>query len=153
MARREWILYLALLISGIVVIRESLHHGLGDVHKPGTGFLPFFSAAALSLVALYCLIKNLFIAASTDAGKAEKFFGQYVANVVIIVVALGVYVLVLPWLGYVLCTFFLFILLFKIGGFRKWSYIVLASLLTVSSSYLLFSSWLSMRFPKGFLGF
>lgn len=153
MAKKEWILYLVMFLIGVVVIIESLHLGLGNAHRPGVGFLPFFTGVGLSSVALLSLTKNFLTAKRENGSEREKFLGPSMLNVVKIVVALAVYVLILPWLGYLLSTFLLFIFLFKVGGFHRWVFILVASFLTVSLSYLLFSSLLNMRFPKGFLGF
>lgn len=153
MANRESVIYIAIFSVGVVFLIESLRLGLGSGRHPGSGFLPFFTGVALSIIALYSLLKSFWVAKRDDNVGVEKFFGQFAFNVGKIVATMIVYVLMLPWLGYVLSTLILFITLFKVGGYRRWALILLYSFLTTSISYLVFSSWLNLRFPKGFLGF
>jgi len=153
MEKKVWVLNLAMFLIGLIFVIESLRLGLGGVHRPGSGFLPFYTGAGLSLVAAFSLFKN-FLATKRekDRNREKKFFGPSVINVVTIVVVLVAYVLILPWLGYLLSTFMLLIFLFRAGGFRKWALTLAAAFLTTSISYLLFGHWLGIRFPKGFVG-
>ncbi len=152
MSQKEWAIDLALLIVGAIITIESLRLGVGEIHHPSAGFLPFFTGAGLSLAAAFALVKNVLI--KRRKGDEEgKVGNQSFVFAAIIIVALGLYVVILPWLGYLVSTFILFLILFKTTGFRKWSFIVLASFLTVLSSYLVFAYGLNMRFPKGLLGF
>jgi len=153
MEKKEWGLNLGMLLIGVLFVIESLRLGLGSIHRPGSGFLPFYTGLGLCLVAFFSLIKNFLTARKGNGKDQEKFFARSVLKVVAIVVALIVYVLIVPWLGYLLSTFMLLLFLFKAGGFRKWALIAVAAFLTISISYLLFSYWLGLRFPKGFLGF
>lgn len=150
MVKKEWILTLAMLFIGVVLIVESLRLGLGGVHRPGAGFLPFYTGLGLSCVALGSLFKTFLETKREKKRECEKLFGRYILTVVTIFVALVVYVLLFPLLGYLISTFLLLIFLFKAGGFRRWIFSSMAAFLTVSLSYLLFCSWLNMRFPKGF---
>lgn len=153
MANKEWVIYAAMLFIGVVFAIESLRLGLGSTHRPRSGFLPFFTCSLLSFITFFSLIKY-FLKARGEKGKDRKeHFGGNVFNLVIILVGLVIYVLVLPLLGYLLSTFVLLIFLFKAGGIRKWTFILLYAFLTTSITYLVFSSWLNLRFPKGSLGF
>ncbi len=153
MVRRQSTINIVLFFIGVVFVIESLRLGLGSARHPGSGFLPFFTGMALSLVALYSLIKNLRVPKRDNDRRVEKFFGRFAFNVGKIVAVMIGYVLIFPWLGYILSTFVLFIILFNVGGFRRWALILLYSFLTTSISYLVFGSLLNLRFPKGFLGF
>lgn len=144
---------LAMLLIGGALVSESLRIGLGGVHRPGAGFLPFYTGLGLSFVATLSLLKNFWAVKKGGEEEREKVFGQSVSNVVVIVFALIGYVLIFRWLGYPISTFLLLIFLFRAGGFRRWTFTLVAAFLTVSLSYLLFCSWLNMRFPIGFLGF
>ncbi len=152
MVHRQSIINIALFFIGVVFLIESLRVGLGSVHHPRSGFLPFFTGVALSIIAFYSVLKNFWAAKREKGRDMEKFFGRFAFNVGKIVAAMIGYVLVLPWLGYMLSTIILFIILFRVGGFRRWALILFCSLLTTTISYLIFSSCLNLRFPKGFLG-
>ena len=138
---------------GVAVLTESLRLGVGSTRQPGIGYFPFLVGVALSVITLCPLLKNLLVAKRDKGREMEKFFGPFALNVGKIVAILFVYVIIFQWLGNILSNFLLFIILFKVGGFRKWAFILLYSFLITSLSYLLFSYCLGLRFPKGFLGF
>ena len=148
-----WALDLALLLTGAVFTFESLKLGLGNIHRPGPGFLPFYVGILLSLVVLFSMIGNLFVPKGKKGRDGEKSSDGSILGVVTVVFALLAYVVILAWVGYLISTFLLLIFLFRAGGFRKWAPILTVAFVTLSASYLFFSSWLNIRFPKGFLGF
>jgi putative tricarboxylic transport membrane protein len=150
MAKREWLVSLALLLVGIACSAEAMRLGLGTVHRPGVGFLPLLVGGCLAITAFYSLIIDIWT--RTKNNTKEKFFAGSWVKVVVVVCCLGVYVLVLPIVGYLLSTFLLFTFLFRTGGVQRWRLALLAALLTASISYLLFGFLLNIRFPKGFLG-
>lgn len=148
----EWILNLAFLLLGVVFAIEALSLGLGTIHRPGPGFLPFYVAAAFSLVTCFPLLRNIFAVKGTRSGDGERLSVASVLNVSTVVAALFGYVLIFAWAGYMISTFLLLMFLFRAGGFRKWSLILTITFVTLSATYLVFSTWLNIRFPKGFLG-
>jgi len=148
----EWTLNLALLLIGVVFAIEALGLGLGTIHRPGPGFLPFYVAIAFGLVTCFPLLRNILAVKGKKGGDGEKLSVGSILNLTTVVVALFGYVLILARAGYLISTFLLLIFLFRAGGFRKWSLILTIAFVTVSASYLVFSTWLNIRFPKGFLG-
>jgi putative tricarboxylic transport membrane protein len=149
-AKKEWLVSLFLLLLGVACSVEALRLGLGTVRRPGVGFLPLLVGGCLSLLAFFSLIIDIW-AAIKDKTRGTFFVGS-IGNVVVVVCCLGVYVVVLPFAGYLLSTFVLFIFLFRTGGFKGWGAAILAAFLTASISYLLFGFLLNIRFPKGFPG-
>lgn len=150
MPRKAWLVPLVLCVVGVASSVEAWRLGLGSVHRPGVGFLPFFVGVSLALLALYSLIIDI---AVLGRDKREgKFFGPFAVRVVLVVCCLGLYVVLLPFAGYPLSTFLLFLFLFKIAGVRRWGATLATSLLTTCASYLIFGYWLGIRFPKGFPG-
>lgn len=153
MGKEEWVVIFAMLLIEVIFIIGSLRLGLGSFRRPGAGFLPFLTGAAFSLVVLFLVIRTFLTTRREREEEGKKSFDRSVLKVFAIVVALTVYVLTVSRLGYLLSTFLLLIFLFKTGGFRKWTSILMTAFITLSISYLLFSHWLNIRFPKGFLGF
>jgi hypothetical protein len=66
-----------------------------------------------------------------------------------VLASLFVYPLLLERLGYLITTLLVLIILFRSMN-NRWSSVLLASVLTVLVSYLLFT-YLGIRFPKGIL--
>lgn len=153
MARNDWAANFALLLLGGAFAIASLKLNFGTVHHPGPGFLPFWTASGLILVASFSLARALVEFQRRKSAGRERLFDRSVLNVIATIVILAAYAVGLEWLGYNLSTFVLLIFLFKGGGFRSWFNILMAACLTTSFSYLVFGFWLNVRFPKGFLGF
>ena len=151
MVRREWTINVVMLLIGVAFVIQSMQLGIGRIQRPGPGLLPLITGGALSLVALFSLVRSLL--APIEDKDCEKFFGERIGNVILILIGLVAYVFLMPWLGYFTGTLMLMAFLFKAGGFRRWSVVFLASVLTTSVTYLVFSYWLKLRFPGGVLGF
>jgi putative tricarboxylic transport membrane protein len=151
MERREWAIHLAILLIGAVFVVESMRLGIGRIQRPGPGMLPLIASSGLGLAALFSLVRSL--RAPCGPMAAEGFFGQNIGSVALILAGLVAYVLLLPWLGYLTGTLILMAFLFRAGGFRHWGGVLFSALLTTVVTYFIFSTWLSLRFPRGILGF
>src|SRR3990170_7689053 len=141
MVRYEWILTLALFLIGAGFTVESLRLGLGSIHRPGIGFLPFYTGLGMSGVALAFFLKTFLAVKRQQEAEREKTDGLFILRVAVIFAALVLYVLLVPVLGFLIGTFLLLIFLFKAGGIRRWMPALLAALVSVWVSYLLFSFW------------
>ncbi|MGZ3568653.1 MAG: tripartite tricarboxylate transporter TctB family protein [Thermodesulfobacteriota bacterium] len=86
----------------------------------------------------YC-IRNL--------GRNPFWKAVYIAG------TLFLYVLLFNWLGFLLGTFLLLLVLFRIVEPYGWKTILLSSVLTIAGTYFFFDILLESRLPKGFLGF
>ncbi len=153
MTKKDWAPDFFLLVLGVAFTFGSLSLSFGSLHQPGPGFLPFYTGAGLSLIALLSLIQSLLRDRSEKTSRSEKTFDPSLLKVTVIVVSMAAYSLILPWSGYFLSTFLLLTLLLKVGGFQRWLHILATAAVTAYLSYVLFGSWLNMRFPRGILGF
>jgi putative tricarboxylic transport membrane protein len=122
---------------------------LGTPSDPGPGFLPFGTGALLGILALVHLLK---VSVVVSNGKNEEFLRQEVKwrSTLVVVLAVLVYALLLPFLGYLIATFILMIVLFSLNDRRKWSLVIPASLLVIGITYLVFHVWLKVQFPPGY---
>ena len=126
--------------------------GIGTLHAPGPGFLPFWGGVVSGIFSIVLLIASLL------KGKAEKnisglWRGVEWYKVLLVLASLFVYAILLPKLGYLIATSALLILLFGIMK-RQRSWIqVMSALVTASLSYLIFYVWLDVQLPRGIFGF
>lgn len=150
MDRREGFLSFAALLIGLIIAIASLTHNVGTLARPGPFLLPLLTALCL-IVTGFCSLIGAFRGSGRDRVSTDKLFDRSLFNVVAAVVAMGVYSLILPWVGYLLSTFLLLVFLFKTAGVRRWINVVLTSFLVTSLSYLLFDYALKLRFPPGIL--
>jgi hypothetical protein len=125
---------------------------LGDFRDPGAGLMPFLIGVVLFLVSLPTVLRPIFklkirneISKKTDSGKIDLL------KVVSVAGSLFAYCLLLQKLGYLITTTLLLLFLLKTASSRKWSFVIIGSLLTVIVTYLGFT-FLGLRFPRGVLG-
>ena len=131
-----------LLGLSLFVLWESLRAGFGTVRQPGSGFLTFcvgLLLAGLSLV----LIKRGF------GVKEQKLLHS--RKVLLALVSLFAYSLLLRKLGFIIATFVLVLVLFRLPQKRRWWVLVGMSALTAGLAYLLFGVVLQVYLPQGIL--
>jgi putative tricarboxylic transport membrane protein len=138
-----------LLLAGVIFF-ESRKLSFGTFRVPHTGFYPKILTGLLLLLALACLVQTLrdkTIKSATEQIPAESWLriGATLATLI------G-FTLVLEWLGFLLSTFFLMILLLRAIEAPKWPKVIVVALLTAALSYGLFGWLLGVPLPVGVLG-
>ncbi len=131
----------------LFVCAASLTHKIGSLHAPGSGFLPFWAGVTLGLLSIVNLARSF-------GGKDDlvSFRGLQMGMVLTVMAGLLAYLLVLERLGFLLATFLLLLLLFKLQK-KSWPFTGLFSLTVALASYTLFQVWLRSQLPKGLWGF
>ncbi len=143
------------LLLGISLCIGSIKLGLGELHNPGPGFMPFLSAAILGLWG--AVLMFLSILKKLDGG--EKSNGRRIwvkenwKSFFFTLSALFGYGLLLEILGFLITTFAFLFFLFKLTEPKSWKIPLAVSGITTILSYLLFSVWLQGAFPKGVFRF
>ncbi len=149
---REQIGGLFWLAVCIFVCRESIKSSIGSVSAPGPGFLPFWSAFALGLFAIFLIIYSS-VKRGLRLNAGDMWRGLQWGKVIAAFCALFIYPLFLSKLGYLIATFALvFFVTCVIDRSRVWRHGV-SSLIVVVTSYVLFNVLLDVKLPKGLLGF
>ncbi len=138
------------LVLSIAVCLESWRLDVGGLHTPGPGFLPFYAAILLGVLALISLIQTL---KKTEGPATEIWGGVRWFKLVFMLAALFIYVLLLNLLGFVLATFLLLLVLFRVIEPYGWKMVLISSLLTITGTYFFFVVLLESRLPRGLLGF
>jgi putative tricarboxylic transport membrane protein len=138
------------LVLSTAVCAESWRLHVGGVHAPGPGFLPFYTAILLGLLALISLLQTL----KESKGPASEIWGgiQF-GKLAILLGTLFLYVFLLDRLGFLLGTFLLLLVLFRIIEPYGWKTVLVSSLLTIAGTYFFFVILLESRLPRGFFGF
>ena len=136
-----------LALAGLAAL-WSLRLEVGSLHSPGAGFLPFYAAILFGALAFVSLLQDL----KDMAGPASEIWGgvrwgRWLA----MVASLFIYVAILDWLGFMMATFLLMLVLFRILEPYRWTTVILFSLLTMGSAYLFFVVLLDSRLPRGSL--
>jgi putative tricarboxylic transport membrane protein len=127
----------------LFVIWESLRAGLGTLKEPGSGFLSFCAGLFLLVLSLVLIYRGWGLRESLQSRSRR---------VVLAVIFLFVYSLVLNTLGFIVATFFLVGILFRLGEPRSWWILLGMSALVTFLAYLVFGVLLHVYFPRGFWG-
>lgn len=110
----------------------------------------------MSVVILICATINLISAIlkrETSIQKDKKIKIKIIIKLVLIIISGGLYIYIMPWLGYFLSTALLMICLIEIqGGIKLWLNVSVGTGFSMFL-YLVFSKILSVLLPHGFLKF
>jgi hypothetical protein len=141
-----------LFFLGIFIILISIPYGLGGLHAPETGFVPFMTGSVLCLLSLFG-----FLSATIRRKQGEKWKsilkGLYWRKPLITMCILLVYSFLLTSLGFVLSTGLLVGFLLRVIIPQKWSVVVAGAILTPLFAYLVFKVLLKTELPIGFFNF
>jgi putative tricarboxylic transport membrane protein len=138
------------LVLSTAVCVESWSLKVGGLHNPGPGFLPFYTAILLGLMALISLLQTL---KESEGSASEIWGGIQFGKLAILLGTLFLYVFLLDRLGFLLGTFLLLLVLFRIVEPYSWKIVLFSSLLTTAATYFFFVILLESRLPRGLWGF
>ncbi len=142
----EIIFNVFLMCLAIYILIGSVQLGFGTLKDPGTGFFPFLGG-------LVILISNIL----TSIAKSKENFPVFkekggIKTFLSFLLIFSLWILVMPYLGYVIVTFVAAFVMFKVMKLEGWIKPVLFSMGIASFIYLLFDCWLYLDLPRGFLG-
>jgi putative tricarboxylic transport membrane protein len=123
----------------------------GSIETPGPGFFPLCLAAGFSLVALVLVIRSR--GEREGEGAAPLILPGRRGKVIAAIVTLVVYALVLEWLGFVVATFLLMVVLFRAVEPQRWLVALGGAAACALLSHVVFRLWLGVRLPHGPWGF
>ena len=138
-------------IFAIYICVESLRLPLGSWRDPGPGFLPIGSGIFLAILSSVAFFR----ARQDDADKPRGswYSRDRVKSLLLILAGLFGYALALDFLGFLVTTFVLLLILFRFVEPQRWRVAVGGSLCASVASYVVFELWLKTQLPKGILGF
>ena len=137
------------LAVSIIVFVGSVRLGLGTTHQPGPGFVTFGASGLLGILSLIAFLRTVL---KKGPGGEVLFRGILWWRVLFSCLAILVFALVMPTLGYLITTFLLMLFLYFMIHEQKWYWVIISSLLSSLGSYYLFSKLLNCQFPEGLFG-
>ena len=146
---REGIFNLSVFVLGVVVIAESVRLGFGGLEQPGAGLFPFFAGLTICTAQLFVIIKSVFRKGKQTEFPANKGATKRLAALIAVLVG---WIVVMPFLGYILVTFAAVFAFAKLLGLKGWGRPLLLSAGTSLGVYLLFDRLLYLDLPRGLLG-
>ena len=139
-----------ILIGGAICLL-SWRIGLGSFRDPGAGFVAFASGVSLVVIGVIMALQKVSLKRASDTGRGSAGFLRH-PRWFRLVYTLGLlvgYGLMLNTLGYIVSTCFIMFGLFYDRGTNRFLPSVLASILTVGLTYLIFETWLRVQLPRG----
>jgi hypothetical protein len=147
--RSELIFKSFLPLLGLVISIVSIQYGLGTIQQPGAGVFTLFLGL---LILIFGIIDIVF--AEKKLGDDEPLFGDN--NEVRKFLSLGftliIWIIGMPYLGYIIMIFVVTFLIAKIMELEGWFKPIILSIVTTSFIYLLFDLWLFIDLPRGIFG-
>ena len=128
----------------------SLKYGVGTFHEPGPGFITFFAGVILIVLSLALFFSN-FRHQADRSSLRSLWAGLETGKIFYVLLLLVAYVFFLKPVGFLITTFLLLFLLFRVKGSYRVKTVLLISLLVTAGSYLVFEIWLKAQLPKGIL--
>jgi putative tricarboxylic transport membrane protein len=120
---------------------------LGLLRDPGSGFLLFWVGIVTMGLAL-CVLGGA-LRAPAGPGVAALWTGTRWPKVVGVLVALVAYAYALPWLGFLLTTTLLLVVLFKAVEPQRWSVAIGGAVASALVAWVVFRLWLGTQLPAG----
>jgi hypothetical protein len=127
--------------------------GLGTLHSPGAGLIPFGTAAILALMSAGMVAGSLIRAAKEKEIPAAKLFaGINWTAAILVLCTLAGYGAAFDRLGFDICNFLMMVVLLLAVCHKRLWLTLAVSVATAVGAHLLFITWLNCQFPRGLLG-
>jgi putative tricarboxylic transport membrane protein len=142
------------LAISLVAAMESYRLGLGHLHAPQAGFLPFVASLLLGALSVSLLITTPRTTRSGSEGNEDVTFNVHqIPKVLYALVSLFLYGLLLEVLGFLVASVLLMTFLLRVIEPQKWYVVTFGAILIPVCALLLFERGLGVVLPKGVLGF
>ncbi len=122
----------------------------GTFRSPGSGMFPDLIAGLMLFLSLLLI---LFPKRLGDRSAGPTFSKGTVGRLLLVFAALFLYSILLEFLGFVIVSFLLTILLFAVFGFKSYTGTVFKAFISTGLAYVLFEVLLKSNLPKGIMGF
>lgn len=142
----ESIFSFILMGLGLFIIFVSFTIGFGTLKNPGSGLFPFLAGLLICSQSLVIIFKQ-------KPTNSKKLFDKYeIKNFLFMSITFILWIILMPFLGYVLITFIVTFSFSKIMRLEGWIKPLILSTGTTGLCYLLFDFALYLDLPRGFLG-
>lgn len=132
-------------VGGLLIIIESLHLGFGTMQRPGPGLFPL-------LCGFLILLQSVILFFRRNGDHLHKESQYNVGKLLAIIVTFVLWIVLMPFLGYVVTTFLSALSFAKAMGLEGWRKPLLLSCGISVFCYALFDLYLYIDLPRDFLG-
>lgn len=152
MLNRNLLSGLFLTLVSIYACVKAYQLGMGSANSPGPGFIPFGIGALLGLMSIYLCLRGI---VQVARGHKEKAVFRQVAwkKAMLVLIILAGYGAFFNFLGFLVATFLLMMLLLWLVGRQRLSLSLIVSLVTAGGAHLLFVVLFNLPLPRGVLSY
>jgi hypothetical protein len=144
---------LIFILGGVTVILSS-RLPIGTLRQAGEGLLPLALGIILMILALLYLLQVILgREKEAVASESKPLTLAEIKRVVPFLLTIALATALLPRLGYLLSAFLLMLGLLKLLGMKSWPTAGAYAATAAGLAHLLFSYWLKVPLPRGWLGF
>jgi len=153
MRKADQITGIVMLVFSLIIAYSSWQMPQREEFGPGVGFLPFWLAVIMMVLSVMLLF-DASVRKRKQVPTANPFPApQALLNVGLVVVGLGVFIAVLPVMGFAVSTVLYIAFLLAIVQKAPWLKTAMVSLLSTGGLYIVFEILLEVRLPKNIFGF
>ena len=135
-----------LMLLGAYILIESVRIGFGSLKEPEAGLFPFVGGVIILIADVFILLEKKKRSEPVFRGTNEiKIFSTMLCIFI-------VWVIGMPYLGYVIVTFLAGFLISKVLKLEGWLRPLMLAGGIALFIYLLFDYWLYIDLPRGILG-
>ena len=141
-----------LFLAGIsaVICVESIRLGPGSFSNPGSGLFPLLCAAVLGILSLL----SFFLSQKRPITEVKEFMEvKPKQNIVLVITSMFIYTFLIQISGFRLITILWMLFVCRAVAGMEWKASIGMSLIVSFAFYFLFSTLLSVHFPRGLFGF
>jgi putative tricarboxylic transport membrane protein len=140
------------LIVGGAVMHTSYGLGFGSGGEPGSGFLPMIAGGFICAMAVIVYIQTYKNKKMAESRFADHWRGTDWHRAVILVLLTIAFISLIEVLGYFVTSILLLVIIMKALEKLSWFKSIFIPIVTVTLTYLLFTSMLDTNMPRGVLG-
>jgi hypothetical protein len=142
-----WNGILFLTISAVLAV-GSLELEIGELHKPGPGFLPLYLSVLLGFLSVILIIKVFF--EKRDTFTFQKLLSEHInwKPIILVLILMVCWGVLLEPLGYPLVTFFFILLIIRFADPQPWMKSLFWAAIGSVGTHFIFV-WMQLRLPKG----
>jgi putative tricarboxylic transport membrane protein len=138
---------------GIIIFYLSCSLGIGRLSRPGPGMFPASVGSMLMLFSFMHMLNSL-LSYSHEENLSISWPGfPALKRVIFVLMVLFVYVYSLNYIGFIIASFCMVLILIKIVGIKGWLFSIITASLIVGPIFMLFQWGLDIQLPTETLGF
>jgi len=143
----EQVMLAFFILFSIIFTIGSFKMQIGTLNEPGPGFLPSICFIFIGILSLITLCRSLINKDSFESYKNEIAINlQILQKPAVMIIALVLYACVLGIFKFLISTCILMLILFNLIDANKWVTSIIATVITVAITYIVFVHWLGIQF-------